>query len=143
MFSGSMADTLTTKERSARMSLIRGRDTGPEWKVRRLVHGLGYRYRLHGAGLPGKPDLVFSKRRCVIFVHGCFWHQHPSRRCKLSRMPKSRLEFWKPKLERNAERDRENLTALKAAGWRSLVIWECELRQPATVVDRIEALLRA
>lgn len=136
-----MADTLTTKERSARMSLIRSRNTGPEWQVRRLVHGLGYRYRLHGADLPGRPDLVFSKRRCVIFVHGCFWHQHPSRRCKLARMPKSRLEFWKPKLERNAERDRENLAALEAAGWRSLVIWECELREPATVVDRIEALL--
>lgn len=136
-----MADTLTTKERSARMSLIRSRNTGPEWQVRRLVHGLGYRYRLHGADLPGRPDLVFSKRRCVMFVHGCFWHQHPSRRCKLARMPKSRLEFWKPKLERNAERDRENLAALEAAGWRSLVIWECELREPATVVDRIEALL--
>ena len=96
-------DTLSRQARSERMSLIRSRDTAPELVVRHIVHALGFRYRLHVKTLPGKPDLVFSRLRKVIFVHGCFWHRHKKRACKLARMPKSHLEFWKPKLEGNRD----------------------------------------
>ena len=102
-----MVDTLTQKERSQRMALIRAKNTGPELAVRKLVHGLGYRYRLHGSSTPGKPDLVFAGRKKAIFVHGCFWHRHSDSACKLGRMPKSRLEFWAPKLEKNQRRDEQ------------------------------------
>jgi DNA mismatch endonuclease (patch repair protein) len=100
-----MPDTLTPQERSARMAKVRSRNTKPERVVRRLVYSLGFRYRLHVAHVPGKPDLVFASRRKAIFVHGCFWHRHAEPACKLARMPKSRLDFWKPKLERNRLRD--------------------------------------
>ncbi len=137
-----MPDTLSPPERSKRMSLVRNKDTKPELLVRRLVHGLGYRYRLHQTNLPGKPDLVFASRRKVIFVHGCFWHRHPSSDCKLARLPKSRLEFWLPKLEGNRERDLRNQELLAQEGWRVLVIWECELRNmgelKAKIVDFLE-----
>src|SRR5664279_1164504 len=103
-----MVDTLTKAERSARMARIRGKDTGTELVVRSLIHSLGYRYRLHAKSLPGRPDLVFRKRRKVVFVHGCFWHRHDDPGCKLARLPKSRLEFWVPKLEGNRDRDRTN-----------------------------------
>lgn len=125
-------DTLDSQERSARMAKVRGRDTKPELAVRRLVHRMGYRYRLHGRKLPGTPDLVFAGRRKVIFVHGCFWHRH--NRCDLARLPKSRLEFWLPKLEGNKQRDAQCRRALTALGWSSLVIWECELRDPLKVM---------
>src|SRR6266699_3209467 len=105
-------DTLTPVERSERMSRVRAKDTAPEITVRRAVHGLGYRYRLHARDLPGHPDLVFRKRHKVIFIHGCFWHRHEN--CKLSRLPKSRLEFWRPKLESNRQRDSRNQALLKA-----------------------------
>ena len=137
-----MADTLTKQQRSARMALIGGRNTGPEMVVRRLVHRLGYRYRLHGAGLPGRPDLVFRTRRRVIFVHGCFWHRHSASTCKLARLPKSGLDFWGPKLRRNAERDRENEARLHELGWRYLVLWECELRNTASISERLNAFLQ-
>jgi DNA mismatch endonuclease (patch repair protein) len=101
---GSVTDTLSQRGRSERMSLIRGGDTTPEWIVRRIVHSMGFRYRLHVKTLPGKPDLVFPRLRKVIFVHGCFWHRHKKQSCKLARLPKSRLEFWKPKLERNCDK---------------------------------------
>lgn len=123
------------------MGRIRNRDTTPELSVRRLVSALGYRYRLHVGGLPGRPDLVFAGRRKVIFVHGCFWHRHRNARCRLARIPKSRLEFWVPKLENNSERDRRNLTALRRTGWRALVIWECELGQIAALSRRIQRFL--
>jgi DNA mismatch endonuclease (patch repair protein) len=110
-------DTLSRKERSQRMSLIRNRDTKPELLVRRLVHGSGYRYRLHRTDLPGKPDLVFPGRKKVIFVHGCFWHRHP--KCSLARLPKSRLSFWLPKLTENRRRDLKNLRSLRRL-WRKL-----------------------
>ena len=112
-----MADTLGPAERSALMSRIRAKDTKPEWRVRRLVHGMGYRYRLHRRSLPGTPDLVFPARRKVIFVHGCFWHWHPDPACRLAGLPRSRLEFWAPKLERNQRRDVVNLAELSALGW--------------------------
>lgn len=119
-------DTLSPKERSERMSRVHNRDTKPEMIARRLVHGMGYRYRLHDKTLPGHPDLVFSKRRKVVFIHGCMWHQHG---CNIYRQPKSRLEFWEPKLRRNVERDRENQARLHDIGWDVLVIWECEAEQ--------------
>lgn len=131
-----MSDTLTPAERSEHMSRIRAKNTGPEMRVRRLAHALGYRYRLHQAGLPGKPDLVFRKRRAVIFVHGCFWHQHEG--CRLQRQPKSRLEYWLPKLARNIERDEEVRRKLEALGWDILVIWECEVRDR----EALSAILR-
>lgn len=128
-------DTLSPQERSERMGRVKGKDTKPEMTVRRLVHQLGYRYRLHVAGLPGKPDLVFSRARKAIFVHGCFWHRHAG--CPLCRMPKSRLEFWKAKLENNRKRDSRNLKRLRKDGWRLLVIWECELGDQLALRRRI------
>ncbi len=134
-------DTLTTIERSERMSRIRGKDTSPEIAVRRLVHALGYRYRLHGGKLPGRPDLVFGKRHKVIFVHGCFWHRHPDPSCKLARLPKSRLDFWRPKLEANRARDMRNEVSLRASGWKCLVVWECELGSRAPLERRLRSFL--
>lgn len=134
-------DTLTPAERSERMSRVRGKHTRPELIVRRLAHRLGYRYRLHRAGLPGRPDLVFAGRRRVIFVHGCFWHRHDDPSCKLARLPKSRQEYWLPKLERNVARDQRALEALKDAGWEALVLWECELNDVAMLVQRIHQFL--
>lgn len=138
---GSVADTLTKAERSERMSRIRGKDTGAELVVRRLIHRLGYRYRLHDKSLPGRPDLVFRKRRKVIFVHGCFWHRHGDPACKLARLPKSRLDFWLPKLNANRDRDRANQRTLERDGWSSLVIWECELRNTAALTRTIKVFL--
>lgn len=134
-------DTLTPAERSERMSRIRGRDTGPEWIVRRLTHGMGYRYRLHGSDLPGKPDLVFPARRKAVFVHGCYWHRHPNPACKLARLPKTRLDFWLPKLEANRERDIRNMASLEAMGWKILVVWECETRNTNELRENIRNFL--
>ena len=97
----------------------------PEMKLRRLVHGMGYRYRLHVKELPGTPDMVFPARRAVVFMHGCFWHRHEG--CKLARLPKSRLDFWKDKLQANRRRDLIHQRELRKLGWRVLVIWECDL----------------
>lgn len=123
--------------RSRVMSLIRHKDTGPEMAVRRLVHGLGYRYALHRKDLPGKPDLVFRPRRKVIFVHGCYWHGHPDSACRRARMPKTRTEFWTAKIARNAVRDAATEAALRESGWQVLTIWECE-----TTALRREALAK-
>ena len=119
------------------MSKIKGKDTKPELLVRRLTHRLGYRYRLHRKSLPGRPDLVFGPRRKVIFVHGCFWHRHEDSDCKLARLPKSRLDFWLPKLEANKERDERNIFELRKLGWDVLVIWECQTRNE----DEMERLV--
>lgn len=118
----------TDTARSAQMSRIRARDTKPEMRVRRALHAAGLRYRLHAKDLPGKPDLVFRGRRIALFVHGCFWHQHPDPSCKLSRMPKSKLDFWRPKLEGNRLRDEKNRSALEAEGWIVIEVWECETK---------------
>ena len=134
-------DTLTGPQRSERMSRVRARDTGPELLVRRLAHGLGYRYRLHRKDLPGKPDLVFPARRKVILVHGCFWHRPPDPACKLARMPKSRLEFWEPKFARNRARDEKVLEQLAESGWTVLTLWECELGDRSQVATRIREFL--
>lgn len=130
-------DVLTSAERSARMARIRARDTKPEMIVRRLVHSMGARYRLHDKRLPGSPDLVFPSRRKVIFVHGCFWHRHPDPQCGRVRTPKSRREYWEPKLAGNRERDIHNQSQLAALGWQSLVVWECEISDREQLRNRI------
>jgi len=136
-----MVDTLTAAARSERMSRVRAKDTKPEMIVRRLVHGMGYRYRLHDRQLPGSPDLVFRSRRKVVFVHGCFWHRHPDSSCKLARMPKSRQDFWGPKLEGNRERDERNREALDREGWRQMVVWECECRHEEQLRNKLRDFL--
>lgn len=131
-------DTLSPVERSERMGRVKGKDTKPEMVVRRLVHALGYRYRLHRRDLPGRPDLVFGPRHKVIFVHGCFWHRHD---CHLGRMPKSRVDFWQAKLEANRLRDMHNQTALAELGWQILVVWECELAQQEQLKNKLVRFL--
>lgn len=132
-------DSVSKERRSEIMSHVRGRDTAPELRLRRLVHGMGYRYRLHVVGLPGRPDMVLARHRAVIFMHGCFWHRHEG--CALARMPKSRLEFWQPKLDANRERDARNVRELRRLGWRVLVVWECELGDEARLRRRVGAFL--
>ncbi len=132
-------DPLSSEQRSERMSRVRGKNTKPELWVRRIVWSLGFRYRLHSARLPGRPDIVFTRLKKVIFIHGCFWHQHQG--CRHYRMPQSRLGFWLPKLEGNAERDRLNQKALRKLGWSYLVIWECQLRDTLSVAKRINGFL--
>lgn len=122
------------------MSRIKGRDTKPEMIVRRIAHGLGFRFRLHRKDLPGSPDLVFPRHRAVIMVHGCFWHRHPG--CKYAYSPKTRVRFWENKLKGNVARDRRNEIALKNLGWRIMVIWECETKEADAVAKRIEEFLR-
>lgn len=119
------ADVLTPEQRRWVMSQIKGKDTKPEILMRRGLHRRGLRYKLHQANMPGKPDMVFPKYRAVVFVHGCFWHGHG---CSLFKWPKTRAAFWKAKINRNIERDREVRIALKTAEWRVIVIWECALR---------------
>lgn len=126
-------------DRSANMRAIRSKDTSPEMVVRRLVYGMGYRYRLHRQDLPGKPDLVFFSRKKVILVHGCFWHVHKD--CKTAHLPKSNLGYWKPKLARNQERDLKIAAAMETAGWRSCVIWECHLSNEEKLRRRIQIFL--
>lgn len=133
-----VTDTLTQTQRSEQMARVRHKDTKPELAVRRLVHSLGYRFRLHRSDLPGKPDLVFPGRGKVIFVHGCFWHRHNG--CPNTRLPKSRLDFWRPKLEANKLRDTKHKRKLTKLGWKYLVVWECEVGKPQ-IVDRIVRFL--
>jgi DNA mismatch endonuclease (patch repair protein) len=123
------------------MSRIRGKDTKPELVVRRLIHARGYRYRLHRRDLPGTPDLVFPRLGKAILVHGCFWHRHRDPSCKLARLPKSRLDFWEPKLTANEERDRKKIAALEALGWDVLVIWECEIKDLSFLERKTMAFL--
>ncbi|PIC01056.1 very short patch repair endonuclease [Caulobacter sp. X] len=134
-------DTLSPADRSARMARVKGKGSSAEMAVRRLVHRLGYRYRLHGGKLPGRPDLVFPGRKKVIFVHGCFWHRHPDPDCKLARLPKSRHEFWIPKLEGNRARDLRQLAELETLGWRALVLWECGLKDETSLENEIRTFL--
>ena len=134
-----MIDTLSIAERSERMSRVRSKDTRTEMIVRRLVYGMGFRYRLHDANLPGKPDMVFRSRRKVIFVHGCFWHRHKN--CSLARMPKSRVKFWQEKLNGNRTRDNRNRRQLEKMGWSVLVVWECELKGLDALQQKIEQFL--
>lgn len=128
-------DTLTPPQRSARMALIRGKDTKPEMIVRRVLHGLGYRYRLHRRDLPGAPDLVFPARRMILFVHGCFWHGHEG--CRIAHKPESRSDYWAEKFDRNKARDLRNEEALRQAGWEVLTVWECETKDLSVLEDRL------
>jgi DNA mismatch endonuclease (patch repair protein) len=121
-----MVDTLTKAERSKRMSLIRSMNTSPELALRKALHALGLRYRLHVKDLPGKPDIVFRKHKVAVFVHGCFWHRHEG--CKVANMPKSNTQFWEEKFNQNVQRDMATTARLEQLGWRVEVIWECELR---------------
>jgi DNA mismatch endonuclease (patch repair protein) len=131
-----MTDKLSPERRSRNMANIRATDTKPEMAVRRFVHGLGYRFRLHKTDLPGRPDLVFPSKRKVIFVHGCFWHQHADRSCKIVRRPKSGVEYWNAKLDRNVARDAAVKKALKSIGWTALTIWECQVRAGPETLER-------
>lgn len=131
-------DPLTKAERSERMSRIRNANTMPEIIVRRLVHGMGYRYSLHAHDLPGNPDIVFRPRKKVIFVHGCFWHQHG---CRQYRQPRTKLDFWEPKLARNKARDKEVQLMLKKQGWKSITVWECQLKRISALAFRIRRFL--
>jgi DNA mismatch endonuclease (patch repair protein) len=132
-------DSVSVKRRSEIMSSIRSFDTRPEMHVRRLLHGLGYRYVLHRRDLPGVPDLVFPSRRKIVFVQGCFWHQHKG--CNDGRTPKSRATYWKPKLQRNVERDRLNISKLRRGGWKVLSVWECETGRADALRKRLTRFL--
>ena len=128
-----MEDRLTPSERSAHMRRIRKRDTKPEVAVRQITHALGFRYRLNRQDLPGTPDLVLPRHRKIIQVHGCFWHQHAD--CRLARQPKSRLDYWLPKLARNVERDKMNRMELESNGWTCLIVWECQTKSTDVLKD--------
>jgi len=134
-----MADRITAVQRSENMRRIRGAHTKPEMIVRRMVHGMGYRYRLHRKNLPGKPDLVFGPSRRVIFVHGCFWHQHPG--CKAGRLPDSNVGYWHKKLRRNVERDAKAQEDLKRLGWEALTVWDCETKDSDVLQARLVQFL--
>ena len=137
-------DRLSRERRSWNMSRIRGKDTGPEKVVRSLLHRMGYRFRLHGRKLPGRPDIVLPKYRAVVFVHGCFWHRHWG--CRNCTTPTKRRQWWVQKLEGNAARDEVNRRALRRLGWRVGVVWECETEKPQTLVglgDRLARFLGA
>ncbi len=132
-----MGDRLTPAQRSAHMGRIRRADTKPEWIVRRLLHRLGYRFRLQWKAAPGRPDVAFPGRRKIIFVHGCFWHQHQG--CRLAHVPGTRRAFWEEKFARNRARDARDLGRAAAEGWVVLVVWECETRD----LPALEASLTA
>ncbi|ABY96439.1 DNA mismatch endonuclease Vsr [Pseudomonas sp. SbB1] len=129
-------DRLSVEQRSWLMSRIKGKNTTPELIVRKLVYGMGYRYRLHLKYLQGRPDLTFLRRKKVIFVNGCFWHGHPN--CRYGRLPKTRLEYWQEKIEKNKRRDTENIHALQADGWQVLTVWQCELRNLEQLREKLQ-----
>lgn len=130
------ADVFTPEQRSKVMAKIKGKNTKPEMIVRSTCHRMGLRFRLHRVDLPGKPDLVFTKRKLCLFVHGCFWHQHPG--CKYAYQPKSRPEFWIPKLQKNVIRDENAKDSLEALGWKVAVIWECQTKK----IDEVESIIK-
>lgn len=133
-----MVDRLDSDRRSQLMQKVKGKDTKPEMIVRSLLHRLGYRFRLHRKNLPGTPDIVFPSRHLALFVHGCFWHGHG---CRIGQLPKSRLDYWQPKIEANRARDRRKEAALIAEGWRVVVVWQCELADLDTLRERLLRLL--
>jgi DNA mismatch endonuclease, patch repair protein len=132
-------DVFSPEKRSAVMRRVKGRDTGPEMAVRRALRPLGVGYRLGGAGLPGRPDVVMKGRRAVIFVHGCFWHGHDCARG--AREPKANAAYWRAKIGRNRERDRTSEEALAADGWRVLTLWECQLKDAEALTARLRSFL--
>ena len=134
-------DRISVAARSENMKALRSKGMKPELAVRRMVHSMGYRYRLHVENLPGKPDLVFRARKKLIFVHGCFWHQHQDDLCRLTHTPKSNLDYWLSKLRANVERDAKNRRCLEGAGWKILVIWECEVSDSGKLERSVRAFL--
>lgn len=133
-----MVDTRSPAQRSAIMRAVKGANTTPERAVRSMLHRRGYRFRLHAKELPGTPDIAFPSRGKVIFVHGCYWHGH---NCPKGRLPKSRLDYWGPKIAANRERDRRKIAALKSLGWRALTVWQCELADTEILTRRITQFL--
>jgi DNA mismatch endonuclease (patch repair protein) len=134
-----MPDVFNPEERSRIMAKVRGENTSPERLVRSLIHKMGYRFRLNVKDLPGKPDIVLKKHKKVIFVHGCFWHQHEG--CPHAARPSSNTEYWNKKLDRNMIRDRENVQKLEYLGWKVLVVWECEIKDREKLVERLKGFL--
>jgi DNA mismatch endonuclease, patch repair protein len=136
-----MVDTISEERRSWNMSRIKGRNTGPELRLRSLLHRAGFRFRLHAKDLPGKPDIVLPKYHTAIFVHGCFWHRHEG--CRNATTPSTRTEFWQDKFDENVERDRRNRAALERAGWTVITVWECDLKADADrIVEQLSTELR-
>jgi len=133
-------DIRTPEQRRFIMQSVRTENTGPEWVVRRLLHGLGYRFRLHRRDLPGTPDIVLPRYKVAIFVHGCFWHRHD---CPKGRPPRSRPEYWLPKLDRNARRDKANMKKLDSIGWMPVVVWQCETKDPAALRVRLNEIMKS
>lgn len=135
-----MADSLTKEKRSWNMSRIRSKDTKPEMYVRSLLHHMGYRFRLHQKGLPGRPDIVLPKYKTIIFVHGCFWHRHKN--CKYAYTPKSKIEFWLKKFQGNIERDKKHEEELKKLGWKKIVVWECQIKNLSALENKFYKKLK-
>ena len=133
-------DTRTPKQRCRIMQAVKSKDTKPEIQVRRCLFSMGYRYRLHRRNLPGKPDIVVPSRRKAIFVHGCFWHRHG---CPKGQLPKSKLDYWQPKLQSNVDRDRTKLEQLELLGWRVLVVWECEIKDTEDFAAHLQEFVDA
>jgi DNA mismatch endonuclease (patch repair protein) len=134
-----VADHVNPETRSRIMAAVHSKNTKPELAVRKIVHSLGYRYRLHVQTLPGKPDLVFPARRKILFVHGCYWHRH--RGCRYATSPKTNVRFWQDKFSANIQRDRRNVGALKKLGWAVMTIWQCQLKNPGKLGGRIDEFL--
>ena len=134
-------DNLSSEDRSWCMSRIRSKGMKPELAVRSMVHRLGYRFRLHRQDLPGRPDIVLPRHKAVILVNGCFWHWHPDPECPIAGLPKSNIQYWKPKLSRTRIRDQEHLASLRDEGWRVLTVWECQLRNSVDVLYQIHRFL--
>ena len=135
-----MADRISPEHRSWNMSRISGKNTRPEKSVRSILHRMGLRFRIHRKDLPGKPDIVLTKFRTVVFVHGCFWHQH--KRCKYANIPKTRTDFWKEKFYENKKRDLYNVRKLKKDNWKVLTVWECELHEVHKLENRLKKLFQ-
>lgn len=133
-------DRLTPEKRSWLMSRVRSVDTKPELAVRRIIHGLGFRFRLHRSDLPGRPDIVLPKHRAVVFVHGCFWHRHPG--CTKATKPKSNVQFWNRKFRLNVARDMRAKEELERFGWKVLIVWECETKNAAPIIEIVKKYLR-
>ncbi|ASP97027.1 DNA mismatch endonuclease Vsr [Sinorhizobium meliloti] len=135
-----MVDRLSREQRSDNMSRIRNRDTRPEIRVRKILHRLGYRFRLNARELPGTPDIVLPKHRSVVFIHGCFWHRHAG--CKYAYMPKTRIDFWSAKFTANLKRDAKAVERLRSDGWRILILWECETKDDKQIEEAIHRFFR-
>jgi DNA mismatch endonuclease, patch repair protein len=134
-----VTDRISPEKRSANMAAIKGKDTGPELAVRKVIHAAGFRFRLHKKDLPGCPDMVLARYRTVVFVHGCFWHHHQG--CADATMPKSNTDYWNRKLSRNVERDVKNKKALEALGWNVFVVWECSIRKGSQWEDDFQRFI--